>query len=49
MGVGKRAFSWSSCFLAAVRREAILCGDGGGVLWRWVSVLCKSDVDILID
>ncbi len=34
-GVGNRAFSWRSCFLAVVRREAIFCGEGGGVDWRW--------------
>lgn len=29
--VGNRAFNLRSCFFADVRREAIFCGEGGGV------------------
>lgn len=45
-GVGSRAFSRRSCFFAVVRREAIFCGDGGGVDWRWESVVWRSWVDM---
>ena len=45
-GVGRRAFNWRSCFLAVVSSEAILCGEGGGVVCNWESVPCKAEVDM---
>ena len=48
-GLGRRAFSWRSCFFAVVRRVAIFCGDGGGVDWSWERVPCRAEVDMVGD
>lgn len=47
VGVGRRAFNWRRCFLALVRREAILWGGGGGVDCRAERVDWRSAVDIV--
>lgn len=47
VGVGSRAFSWRSCFLAVVRRETIFWCEGGGVEWRCERVVWRLWVDMV--
>lgn len=46
-GVGRRAFRARSWRFAVERREAIFCGEGGGVDWRCERVVVRSVVDIV--
>lgn len=46
-GVGRRAFSFRSCFFAVVRRGVIFGGDGWGVDWSCERVDWRSEVDMM--
>ena len=47
VGVGRRAFRDRSWRFARERREARVCGEGGGVEWSLVRVAWRSVVDMV--
>lgn len=49
VGEGRRAERWRRCFLAVVRREDILGGEGGGVDWSWERVFSRAEVAMVVE